>query len=188
MKNIKYRRDLWQLFDEPGAAAEIGVAEGNNSEDMLRWRMRRPGYDGPVVTTLYLVDRWQTVPTQAGDAAFPQEWHDKNLAQVNSRIRPYGNRAVILRGASTEMAHQVDDSALTLLYIDGDHSYDGVMADLLAWTPKVKPGGFVALHDFLTESYQVGQAVREFCAGRYKIEVLEEDAIQDAGCYFQLPC
>lgn len=163
-------------------AAEIGVAEGNFSEDMLRWKL--DGY--PAVTKLYMVDRWRMVDTQKGDAAFPQEWHDKNLAQVYERMRPYGQRAVILRGDSTEMAHQVDDQSLTLLYIDGDHSYDGVTADLLFWTPKVKPGGIVALHDYENEAYGVKQAVQDFCRGKFTVHVLEEDKPQDAGCWFAI--
>lgn len=32
-------------------------------------------------------------------------------------------------------------------FIDGDHSYEGVRADWLAWSPLVRPGGLVAFHD-----------------------------------------
>lgn len=33
------------------------------------------------------------------------------------------------------------------LFVDGDHRYDGVRADWLAWSPLVRPGGIVAFHD-----------------------------------------
>lgn len=33
------------------------------------------------------------------------------------------------------------------IFIDGDHTYDGVRADWLAWSPHVRPGGLVAFHD-----------------------------------------
>lgn len=33
------------------------------------------------------------------------------------------------------------------LFIDGDHSYQGVRADWLTWSPLVRPGGLVAFHD-----------------------------------------
>jgi predicted O-methyltransferase YrrM len=36
---------------------------------------------------------------------------------------------------------------IDLLFIDGDHSFDGVKADLVSYGPKVAPGGLVALHD-----------------------------------------
>jgi len=35
-----------------------------------------------------------------------------------------------------------------LLFIDGDHRYAGVKADLENWTPKIAPGGIVVMHDY----------------------------------------
>ena len=34
-----------------------------------------------------------------------------------------------------------------LLFIDGDHSYDSVLADFTAWFPKLIDGGIIAFHD-----------------------------------------
>jgi predicted O-methyltransferase YrrM len=34
-----------------------------------------------------------------------------------------------------------------LVFIDGDHSYEGLRADWCAWSPLVRAGGVVALHD-----------------------------------------
>ncbi len=36
---------------------------------------------------------------------------------------------------------------LDLLFIDGDHSYDGVRQDFEAYKPLVRPGGLIAFHD-----------------------------------------
>jgi hypothetical protein len=41
-------------------------------------------------------------------------------------------------------------SRVQLLFVDADHSYEGVHADLDAWTPKLNEGGFIVLHDFGT--------------------------------------
>lgn len=38
---------------------------------------------------------------------------------------------------------------LDLLYIDGGHSYEQVMADLENFAPLVRPGGLILLHDVL---------------------------------------
>jgi hypothetical protein len=183
MNKIRYRRDLYKLFKAPGMAAEIGVAEGNNAEDMLRWQLP----DGkPAISKLFLVDRWRTVKTQKGDAAMDQSWHDKNLLQVERRIKPYTGRTEILRGNSVHMAMEVDDASLFLVYIDGDHSYEGCFNDLRAWGPKVKKGGYIACHDFMNPSYGVKQAVMDFCAENFMIRYLPEDKPDDAGCYFQI--
>lgn len=34
------------------------------------------------------------------------------------------------------------------LFVDGDHSYRGCYEDLLLWTPRVKLGGWVGVHDY----------------------------------------
>lgn len=181
-KIIKYRRDLHLLFPGPGKAAEIGVAEGNFSNDMLLWKTGGRN----AVTRLWMVDRWKSVPTQLGDAANPQQWHDDNLFRVMERTEQFGRRASILRGDSVLMAAKVQDGSLVLLYIDGDHSKNGVMADLMAWCPKVMEGGFVALHDYLNPSYWVKEAVREYVEGSWEVHVIPEDKPEDAGAWFQI--
>lgn len=35
-----------------------------------------------------------------------------------------------------------------LVFIDGDHSYQGCLGDIQAWRKHVKPGGLLALHDY----------------------------------------
>jgi predicted O-methyltransferase YrrM len=36
---------------------------------------------------------------------------------------------------------------LDVLFIDGDHTYEGAAADLARWSPLVRPGGHLVLHD-----------------------------------------
>jgi predicted O-methyltransferase YrrM len=50
-----------------------------------------------------------------------------------------------------------------MLYIDGDHTYDGVKGDCEAWLGNVKPGGLVVFHDYVLKgakpTNQVAQVV-----------------------------
>ncbi len=39
------------------------------------------------------------------------------------------------------------DSPIDFLFIDADHSYEAIKQDWNDWFPKVKAGGFIALHD-----------------------------------------
>jgi predicted O-methyltransferase YrrM len=41
----------------------------------------------------------------------------------------------------------LEGEALDFLFIDGDHSYDGVKLDFELYAPLVRPGGLIALHD-----------------------------------------
>lgn len=45
----------------------------------------------------------------------------------------------------------LDAQSVDLLFIDGDHSYDGAMADFEAYRPLVRPGGWVAFHDIVPQ-------------------------------------
>lgn len=182
MKAIRYRRDLWKIIKAKGNAAEIGVAEGNFSADMLRWTFTRGnGLRGfPIV---YMVDRWKETPHQKGDASMPQSWHNENLRQAILKTSQFGDRAQILRGNSVDMAEMVPDQSLALVYIDGDHSYEGVMADIKAWRYKLVRGGIMAFHDYENPAYGVKEAVYEYCHGEL-IHLLPEDKPEDAGAYF----
>lgn len=48
---------------------------------------------------------------------------------------------------SQDAAREWKNGEIDVLWIDGDHEYDGVKGDIEAWTPFVRMGGHVALHD-----------------------------------------
>jgi hypothetical protein len=35
-----------------------------------------------------------------------------------------------------------------MVFVDGDHSYEGCRGDIEAWTPHVRVGGVIAIHDY----------------------------------------
>lgn len=37
---------------------------------------------------------------------------------------------------------------IDLVFVDGDHTYEGAAGDLLGWFPFLKPGGFISIHDY----------------------------------------
>jgi hypothetical protein len=37
---------------------------------------------------------------------------------------------------------------LDFVFIDGDHRFDPCVQDLIRWTPKVRQGGMVLMHDY----------------------------------------
>lgn len=177
VKTIQYRKELPQLMKElglPMIAAEVGVAEGFFSRDLLA--------EG--IELLYSIDYWDHIPGIAGDGNQPKHWHQKNFHATKERLKPFGLRSIILKGKSKDMAEKVPDDTLGLLYIDCDHSYYGVISDLITWESKVVNGGIIAGHDFINPAYQVKQAVEDFCRGKYSIHVIPEDKEVDAGFYF----
>ena len=61
------------------------------------------------------------------------------------------------------------DAYFDWIYIDGNHSYEGLRRDIQAAKNKVKPSGFLVFNDYMFWShrelmcYGVIQAVNEFC-------------------------
>lgn len=71
------------------------------------------------------------------------------IARRTVRGVPRG-RVVWLRltGARAAAAPEARSlGGIEFLFIDGDHTYDGLRGDWEAWSPLIVPGGCVALHD-----------------------------------------
>lgn len=166
--------DLMRDLGLPMIACECGCAEGYYSADLLRLGMQK----------LYMVDAWATLPEMVGDGGYPQSWHDKNFNDAMLRISPYVNWVKVLRGRTIEMASQIPEKTLGLVYLDAGHDYRSVLDDLRYYFPKLVDGGIMAGHDFLNEAYGVKRAVVDFCRSRFDINILHENKQEDAGFYF----
>jgi predicted O-methyltransferase YrrM len=74
-----------------------------------------------------------------------------------------GQRLELIRDDShdpavrSRVAGLVGDGGLDFLFIDGDHSYEGVKRDFEMYGPLVKPSGLIAFHDIV-----LGSDVRKF--------------------------
>jgi hypothetical protein len=76
------------------------------------------------------------------------------------------------KGDSSTHLKIYPDNHFTMIYIDGDHSYEGCKKDLEAAFSKVKTGGWIMGHDYEMNmekartyySFGVKKAVDEFCA------------------------
>jgi GT2 family glycosyltransferase/Flp pilus assembly protein TadD/predicted O-methyltransferase YrrM len=54
---------------------------------------------------------------------------------------------VPVRSLSLDAAVQFEDRSVDLVFVDGDHSFEGCTADLETWRAKIRPGGHLAGHD-----------------------------------------
>jgi len=96
------------------------------------------------------------VETEGSDAMF------KKFAD-NIKQSGYGEflKGAIKENSATAARHFADKSVF-FAFIDAGHSYESVNADIKAWYPKIKSGGFLAGHDYLSGD-TIRRAVHELC-------------------------
>ena len=61
---------------------------------------------------------------------------------------------MFIRGKSIDALESIKDESCDFVYIDGDHRYEGVLADLNGWRPKLREGGVMAGHDWSFKTVQ----------------------------------
>ena len=135
------RLRLLRQMPRHSVCAEIGVYKGNFSAAILEIVEPR---------CLHLIDPW------AYQERYPKSWFGGDLGgsqgvmdglhgSVRRRFRheiDHG-RVVIHRNFSSEISAQFPAAYFDWIYIDANHTYDAVKADLRAFHPKVKPNGFI---------------------------------------------
>ena len=131
------RVKLAQLFGELGfkVGAEIGVAEGIYSLVLCQ---NIPNLE------LYCVDLWDTYYRDTVKLK-DRTMQDEALALAHEKLDPFN--AVFIREPSMDAVRNFKPKSLDFVYIDGDHSFDFVIEDLIEWSKIVKPGGIVSGHD-----------------------------------------
>jgi len=55
----------------------------------------------------------------------------------------------ICRGYSFDLVKEFPDEFFDFIFIDADHTYEGISRDLVDWYPKVKIGGVFCGHDYI---------------------------------------
>jgi predicted O-methyltransferase YrrM len=137
-----YRRGeaafLYTLARRKGKLVELGCWMGRTTSIMLQaaaiWHAQ-----------LTTVDAFTPMPNDR-KAATPKRWQ-KNLEKIGLKAPP------LLAMTSDEASNVYPpDQDIAMLFIDANHRIEAVTADLIKWTPRVKLGGVVALHDMFFPS------------------------------------
>lgn len=162
MRNEPEKRAAEIILRLPEAAhwVEVGVWRGDNA--------RRVMMGAPPGTRITLVDPWRVVDSPeyreyaTKDARATQEEMDWYYKETRRKLKPWAKQARLIRGTSVEAAALCAGEQFDLVFIDAEHTYDALRADIEAWLPRVKPDGWIGGHDFNKERFPgVTQAVRE---------------------------
>lgn len=142
---------------EPWLIVEVGVLHGETTEAILSeepevrmvavdpWEFHEAGYDPPVETM--------------GRA---------EALKVMRRLDRYRPRIAFFPCRSVDAAPLVARRSAHVVYLDGDHRYTAVEADIAAWAGVVAPGGVLAGHDYSLDFPGVMLAARGFAEREHR--------------------
>jgi predicted O-methyltransferase YrrM len=129
------------------AVVEIGVAMGGT---IRHWH--RLGATTIIGVDYHGTDSLGPAGTLEAHRAL---WQETRFKSIIGNSHDFGTFRDVVYYCSA----QVD-----LLFIDGDHSYEGVTQDYQWYRPLVKPGGVIAFHDIVDSDFlrQVGHGTPRF--------------------------
>lgn len=156
--------------------AEIGVFKGEFSKVLLAFNPQM----------LFLVDPFDGVIMSGDQDGNHVETYQGNTLYEIVRKKYANVRNVTLMKTFSSELDVFDDDTFDMVYIDGDHSYEGVKQDLQLLYEKTKHGGWICGHDLMMNEektknkydFGVKQAVTEFCVSKG----LAVDSIFMDGC------
>ena len=162
------RQMLLVYLPQGGAVAEVGVAEGDFSQQILEHC--QPG-------KLELIDLWAyqddaEYRRDLNNVADPAQQHRFEAVKARFAAESARGQVAVHRSDSVAAAKTFADGSFDFVYIDGNHTYRGVKNDLEAYYPKVKTDGFICGHDFSNHEsavelgFEVVGAVFDFCRER----------------------
>lgn len=140
LATAKYNREggrlqLGKVMHDLGfrIGAEIGTRYGGSAKI---WCEAMPGLD------LTCIDPYLGYHTRS------QEEQDKVYVGAQESAKRFGFK--LLKEKSLEVVDRVENASLDFVNIDGDHTFDACVQDIIRWVPKVRPGGLVLIHDYCT--------------------------------------
>ncbi len=158
LKILTNKLAILDVIPKNSVVAEVGVSHGKYSENILSVTQPKK---------LYLIDSWTQERYKGRGLTVEKKFEREiKLGQV-----------IIKEGFSTTELAKFDDGYFDWVYIDTDHTYDTTAKELEICCHKVKPGGFIAGHDYNIGSwvsrirYGVVEAVNEYCV-KYNWEML----------------
>ena len=102
--------------------------------------------------TLYLLTRYAHSEASLAciDLRLPDPALLRSFARRRQRVTPIeGDSGAV---ATVQAVQALFPGPLDLVFLDGDHSYDGIKADFQIYAPMVRPGGMIVFHDIVEDN------------------------------------
>jgi SAM-dependent methyltransferase len=137
-ERIAYQKMVSEIKN--GKIVEVGVWKGLSLSSILDICKSNNN-------ELYAIDAW--LPVENDPALSESRTRDIfSIFKTNLKLLGHSDTVRVIRKRSLEAADDFSDNSLDLVFIDADHSYNAVIADIRKWWDKLKPGGILCGHDF----------------------------------------
>lgn len=90
----------------------------------------------------------------------------QNLEPLMAVLPTTSNKLEVIKNESLRQCATYPDDFFDIVYIDASHEYESVLADIRAWYPKVKAGGYICGDDYTPGWPGVVQAVNSVFENR----------------------
>lgn len=144
------RTDLADMFGELGfkRGAEIGVRRGDYSETLCTHIKS--------LEKLYSVDPWNLVfedpISNQHQRKYGPDVFNRYYRMALRRLKKYPV-CELVRNTSLEAVRNIEYGSLDFVYIDGAHTFDYVMTDIIEWSKRVRKSGIVSGDDYKENRY-----------------------------------
>lgn len=137
-------RDAVATIGRDGAVfVEVGSWKGRSAA-FLATEIHNSGKD----IQLHCVDTWEGTPGDPGHMEDSDLKEGKLMDRFRENVSRVAHVITEVRKSSVEAAKGYADGSLDFVFLDAGHTFADVDADIKAWLPKVRPGGWLAGHDF----------------------------------------
>ncbi len=137
------RRSMLQKLPKGGVCIEVGVWRGEFTQMLLNQLQPKK---------LTLIDPWKNFDARedAFDGKTKDDEFERIFNEVNSKYAAQiaVGQVEVKRALSADALAEMDNESLDFAYLDGDHSYEGVKADLAGVFPLMKSGGVIMMDDY----------------------------------------
>lgn len=144
---------------------EVGCFHGKSTAFMAgRIKEKNLGVE------FYAVDSWlpitEHVVLRLNSGPYEIFCNNMTACDVSDFVEP-------IKADSVAASQKFPDGFFDFVFIDADHKYKAVKADIQAWLPKVKAGGIIGGDDYVDGWPGVVQAVNEAFGDRVRKDFLQ---------------
>ena len=143
--------EKWFGYEELYKSFVDRLNDGSTIVEVGSWKGKSASYLAVEIINskknikLYCVDTWKGSAEHQFDQIIIE---DKLYELFLNNVKTLLNVITPIRQNSIEASKLFEDDSLDIVFINADHSYDAVKADIEAWYPKVKNKGILAGHDY----------------------------------------